>query len=309
VVLVATGFSESVLGSLALNWVNPKSINVLPVLTPRTPIMNGELHLLEDLSAITGATVLNPLSANFDSVSPDLREIGRTASFEMYRFRATVVGHNDPDEVADRAEELEAQIRSAESELDRRILQERLGKVTGGIAKLRVVGASNGELREKKDRADDAVCAVRGAMKHGVLPGGGWALRKLSSKMMGTPVLEEILAPALLVPVERLYRNAGLNEVECLSLVATKTLPDSAATYDCLNMQWVDAFDAGLLDSTPAVLEALRNSVSIASLLGTLGGVVVFQRDDEFERMEGKATADFHRDIESGAMRPANERA
>lgn len=301
IVLVATGFSESVLGSLAMLMVNGQSINVVPLLVPKTAIMNSELHFLEDLAAVTGSTILNPLSADFASVGAQFEEIGIAESFEMYRFRATVVGHYDSDEVAMQAEAIQQQIENAESELDKRLLQERLGKITGGIAKLRVVGASNGELREKKDRAEDAVSAVKGAMKHGVLPGGGWTLCYLAHNLLKDPdpIVNQILVDALLEPVRRLFSNCGLTGPEYAVIAAEiekSIVAKKCIVYDAMENKYVDAFKSGILDSVPAVLEAIRSSVSIASLLGSLGGVVVFRRDEQLEREEAKANNSFVRD-------------
>jgi chaperonin GroEL len=313
VVIVATGFSESVVASLASNFIKSDTLNIVPLLTPRSPIMNGELHFLQDLAAVTGATIFDPLTKGLHTASEQLEELGWSESFEMYRFRSTVVGHRDEDEVLFRAEELQAQINNAESELDKRLLQERLAKVTGGIARLRVIGASNGELREKKDRADDAVCAVRGAIKSGILPGGGWALVYLAHEFQNdsNPIVSEILVKALLEPVIRLHVNCGLSVAESAAIIdrMERTIVDNnREVYDCLNEEFEYAYDS-VVDSAPAVVEAIRNSVSIASLLGSLGGVVVFPRDAELERRESSANSSFLRDIESGDMRPANERA
>lgn len=324
VVIVATGFSEAVLGTLAANMVEPQSVNVVPLLAPRSPVMNGELHFLEDLAAVTGGTVLDPMSKPMDGVSEDFSELGHADSFEMYRYRSTVVGHADPDEVAFYADSLEALIANAESEFDKRLLQERLGKVTGGIAKLKVVGSSNGELKEKRDRAEDAVLAVRGAMKHGCLPGGGWALLALAfmlaskEKEVKESIIDEVLVPALIEPLRKLFANVGMTEEEAAKVMAemesdivrfagAKSLkaPKSAKVYDALEGRFVDAFEGGVLDSTPAVLEAVRSSLSIATLLGTLGGVVVFERDNELERRESTANNEF---VRNANVNEANER-
>jgi chaperonin GroEL len=335
VVLVANGFSEAVLASLSLIWKTAHNINVLPVMTPRSAIQNGEVHFLDDLASITGATVLNPLTRPFDSVTEEFKEFGRVrvvvrddvgallddrgnevtrpGEFEMHRFRSTVVGRNDEEEVLDRAETLEGMVESAISELDARLLRERLAALTGGIAKLTVVGSSAGELRERKDRADDAVRAVQGAIKHGVLPGGGWTLLKVAQALAADPecpkTVRHVLVPALYEPVTKLLANIGMPEDERVETIATIEAglgTKMRATYNAAKGEFVDAFKDGLLDSTPAVREAIRNSISIASLLGTLGGVVVFDRDVELERRESMATSDFTR---NSNVNEANERA
>jgi chaperonin GroEL len=136
-------------------------------------------------------------------------------------------------------------------------------------------------LKEKRDRAEDAICAVRGAIKHGVLPGGGWTLLKLCQLMPRDEIIDEILRTAFQEPVVRLLSNVGICTAEELQLVLEPIL--LAMQTDCAPL----VYDA-ILDSTPAVLEAIRNALSIATLLGTLGGTVVFGRDAELERSEAR---------------------
>lgn len=311
-VVVATGFSETVLANLAKNFNSP-SINVVPLLVPKSPIQNGQMHFLEDLQAVTGATIFDPIRRPIHKGS--LRDVGFPLEyFEMQRYRSNIVGIGDESHLKARVEELRAQLDKGayESQQEKGLLLERLGKLTGGIAKLTVVGASNGEIREKKDRAEDASCAVRGAINHGALPGGCWAFAKLRLECLrkGTSsaapsdefedqVIGAVLAPALEAPLHKLLSNCGFNEDEITETAGklTESVDESEAViYDALEQKFVEARDAGVMDSLPAVLEALRNSISIASLLGTLGGVVVFPRDNELERTEASETYDFLRD-------------
>ncbi|NBT57371.1 hypothetical protein EBT16_01160, partial [bacterium] len=213
-----------------------------------------------------------------------------------------------------RVDELHIQKNNAASELEKTFIQERIGKLTGGIARLKVIGASNGELKEKRDRAEDAVCAVRGAIKHGCLPGGGWTLLKLMNVLKNDKdvVLDQVLIPALFEPVLRLLSNVGVNDDEAVKILEpvisslSSGNPDAATVYDALEGKHVNAVQSGILDATPAVLEAVRNSISIASLLGTLGGTVVFKRDLDLERTEARDSAEF---LRNANWNPANERA
>lgn len=335
VVIFATGFSETVLGHLAFNFVSPDSINIFPMLVPKSPLTNGQLQFLQDLAAVTGAVIFDPINKPLEAFSLDDHELKGKADiiaelsgclgpglrqFEASRFRATIVGHATgecetetgevttfEDQLIKRADEIKQLMENPESALDKILLQERLGKLTNGIAKLKVVGSSNGELREKRDRAEDAVCAVRGAIKHGVLPGGGWTLLKLNMTLSeGYPddeVVTRVLCPALLAPISLLYRNCGFNdeEIEEALKPVRKSIQKPSKTsgllvYDALEGKYVNPYQEGILDSTPAVLEAIRNSLSIASLLGTLGGICVFQRDHELDRSEAKETQNFMRD-------------
>lgn len=325
VVLVATGFSESVLGYLGMMFPEAGALNVFPLLVPQSPFPNGQLDFLLDLAAVTGATLLDPMNLPFEQA--DLNHFGKAEVFESYRFRSNVVGKPNEDLLLLRVDELQTNLARAESQLDTMYLQERVGKLTGGIARLKVIGPSNGELKEKRDRAEDAVCAVRGAIKHGCLPGGAWTLLRLAGVTLraddsveNDEIVQEVLVPALLEPFNRLLENVGIdqkhNEDEYFEILGAimgsmcvdpVTLKEgSPKVYDALEGKLVDAFEAGILDSTPAVLEAIRNSLSIASLLGTLGGTVVFKRDAEVERTEARDMANFMRDANRSE---ADERA
>ncbi len=315
IVLVATGFSETVLAQLAINFQEPTSINVFPLLAPQSPILNGQLNFLEDVCAITGATMLDPMNRTPDHA--ELFDLGPgIKNFEAFRFRSNIIGHASgpisdesletyEDITLNHLDNIQTQIENPASELDKAILQERFAKITGGIAKLKVVGASNGELKEKRDRAEDAVCAVRGAIKHGCLPGGGWTLLKIMKVLQqeNDMIINDVLIPALFEPVVRILSNIGINMEQELQRVIDPIVSamdgGQLIVYDALECRHVDAIEGGILDSTPAVLEALRSSVSIASLLGTLGGAVTFYRDKELERSEAKDTADFLRNANS----------
>lgn len=317
IVLVATGFSETVLAQLALNFAEQVTINVFPLSVPPSPVPGGQLGVLEDICAVTGATMFDALNKPFDSYEPGLVDIGCNAKvFEANRFRSVIL--SDPNNVdaqipiLDQVEKLKTQKTQAASILDSQFFDERVGKLTNGIAKLKVTGASNGELRERRDRAEDAICAVRGAIRHGCLPGGGWMLLHLAHKisLIDDSILNAVLVPALKAPVEKMLANCGFNAEEIGAIRSHIEVPiieaRAALVYDALEHKLVDPYEGGVLDSAPAVLEALRNSMSIASLLGTLCGTVVFKRDHELERQEARETSSFLRDAES--TNPADDR-
>jgi chaperonin GroEL len=335
VVLVTTGYSETVLAQLAMNFAEATTINVFPLLAPLSPVPGGQRGVLEDICAVTGSKLFDPLNNTLPSAAraDDLNDAGLgmlAKTFEANRFRSVVIGETAEDGtlhpdaqllIEEQVAKLQSQAKQAASELDLSYFNERIGKLTGGIAKLKVIGASNGELRERRDRAEDAVCAVRGAIRKGVLPGGGWTLMRvayeLGQRYPSDPVVRDVLAPALLEPVARLFSNVGFVDGEAAPIldeilkgIMAQANGESQATpvYDAYEGKIVDAWDGGILDSTPAVLEAIRNSLSIASLLGTLGGTVVFKRDSELERIEAKETNSFLRDADF-PQNPADERA
>lgn len=318
VVVVATGYSESVMAQLALNWADPTTINVFPLLAPMNAIPNSQFDLLSDLAAITGAKIFDPLNYPLPRTHEELNlnDLGNNIqSFEATRFRSTVIGQCDDVLTFERVSILEKQLaQSAGSILETTYLQERIGKLTGGIAKLKVIGSSNGELRERRDRAEDAVMAVRKAIEFGALPGGGWTLLKLiqNIELNGDPELIEVLGKAFKEPINVLFRNLGYTDDEIEGIITpikemmAPLLPSNVAkVFDAESGIYVNAVEGGILDSTPAVLEAIRNSLSIATLLGTLGGVIVYPRDTELERQEARDTDEYLRTVDDN---PANER-
>ena len=311
-VIFANGFSEAVLTQLAFNFSNPNSLNVLPMVAPMAQFQNSQLHFLQDLAAFTGAHVFGfkqPVS------TASIEHLGRGMEyFECYRFRSTVIGDPDPVNVEFRAEDLKKMMENGESQAEKLWIQERLGKITNGIAKLTISGGSNGELKEAHDRCEDAVCAVRSAISHGALPGGcrlsiDMALKLAQELEVGDPA-REVLMPSLMSLPQRLLDNAGYNSDE-IGEVLKKLINDPDTCYDIENQKYGKAEELGLFDATKAVSESLSNAVSIASVLGTMGGLVCHPRDNEFERSEARADAEFGRATSSPDMfvNEANERA
>lgn len=299
-VLVATGFSETVLAHLHGNFVTPGTPNIFPLLAPMSASKTGQYDFLLDMAALTGGKIFDPLDRPLDT--GEVTDLGSTKGFESSRFRSAVIGFRDEILILERVDQLKTQLKGGVSQLDQALIQERIGKLTQGIAKLKVFGASSGEVREKRDRAEDAICSVRGTIKHGALPGGGWTLVQLDRELskLGNSIVTDVLCKSFRDPVIRLFSNAGYNQEEIID-IAGKI---GENVYDVLEGGFVDPFEGGVLDSVPAVLEAIRNSVSIAALLGTCGGTVVFKRDLSLERQESRDTTNFLRDINEADERP-----
>lgn len=295
-VIFAHGFSENVLTQLAFNFADPNTINVVPMVTPMTQFINAQLHFLHDLSAFTGAKVFG-FKDQLNTAT--LQDLGAgMESFEAYRFRSTVIGDSDPVNIEVRAEELKQMMSQAAGDAEAKWLQERLGKITNGIAKLTIFGGSNGELKEAHDRCEDAVCAVRSAITYGALPGGcrlsiDMAL-KLSQELSEGDPAREVLVPSLLSLPNRLLDNAGYTTEE-ISDVLRQLIENPEIVYDIENQKFGKAEELGLFDATKAVEESLSNAVSIANVLGTMGGLVCHPRDAEFERSEAKADSEYVR--------------
>lgn len=300
VVIVAHGFSENVLTNLTFNWANPQTINVLPMITPMAQFVNSQLHFLHDLAAFTGAKVFGLKDQIGQAILQDLGS--GMENIEAYRFRSTVIGNSDPLNIEIRAEELRKQKTNAESAAESMWLEERLGKITNGIAKLTIYGGSNGELKEAHDRCEDAVCAVRSAISYGALPGGCRISIDMAKKMAeeleyGDPA-REVLMPSLISLPNRLLDNAGYTQDEIQNILS-QLMERPELAYDIENQKFGSAEELGLYDATKAVEQSLSNAVSIASVLGTMGGMVCHPRDGEFERSEARADADFTRAVDN----------
>lgn len=299
-VIFAHGYSETILNQLMWNFQNPLTINVVPMVVPRDQFINAELQMLMDMSAFTGAKIFGikePIN------QAQMRDLGTgMTAFEIYRFRSTIVGDSDQVNVEVRADELKKQKETCESVLEGRWLDERLGKLTNGIARLTVYGGSNGEVKERVDRVEDCVMAVRSSISKGILAGGcrtfiDLAL-KLGSEHGDNVIATEILIPSLLTPIFRLLDNAGYSEEEA-SQIVSHLMENADQVYDVENQVFGTADELGVYDAAPAVEESLKNACSIATVLGTIGGIVAYPRDDNFERSEASADRDFDRVVNS----------
>jgi len=218
IVIVAHHFSEDVLANLAFNFKTANSLNIFPLKSMMTQQTNSPYHFLVDMAAFTGATVFDPISRPLESL--ELKDLGIESmeSFECYRYKSVIFGQPDEFLVITRAEELEKQSEHAESSLDGEILRERLAILTGGIARLKVKGSSEAELKEKRHRVEDAVAAIKGALKFGVLPGCAKTLLVLAEEIRKDSSLSDavkaIMPIAFMTPFNRIMTNGGHNEDE-----------------------------------------------------------------------------------------------
>jgi chaperonin GroEL len=298
VVIVAHGFSDQVLTNLAWNFPNPNTINVVPLTTPMNQIVNSQLAFLQDISAFTGAKIFG-MTEPLDEAIPS--HLGSNMEkMEIYRFRSTIAGDSDSTNIELRVSELKSQSKQAQSKIEKQILEERIGKLSNGIAQLKIFGSSMGELKEKVDRAEDAVCAVRAAITHGCLPGGCRVLYNMALDLSESDnkVYTEVVVPSLMQPLFTLLNNAGYNEEEIQSVMVNMA-QDRESVYDIENAQYGDPIKLGLLDATLAVEQALSNAVSIASVLGTLGGIVVSPRDSKLELQHHADEENFQRTLDN----------
>lgn len=310
-VIAATGFNEHVLANLAANFPHQGTLNIFPLVVPKIGILKGQEEVLIDIATITGATLFDPLSKPLESgVLEDMG--GPIEQFECTRRMTSIIGIGPKEGVEDAIEEriyqLQTQAEQAVSDLDRSWLEERIGKISNGIAKLVVYGASNGEVKEKKDRAEDAICAIRGALRHGVLPGGCWTFNRVLSETevpkskTQAAIWTEIVKPALHAPFKMLLSNGGIPDSQVSKILADLEKEGWAKTFEANERVLADPHEIFLYDSRQAVESALRNSLSVSIVLGTSGGLVCYGRDHELETARAAKLYDAKDEMDEAEM-------
>lgn len=277
VIVFAHDFADAVLDKFAKTTKG--GLSVVPVKTPRSGLPNGASMFLHDMAAYTGATVHSP--ANLDDFDED--SLGRFDSAKVNMYETFIVSQPDSAAVDARIEELKAISAAAFSEMDRSFLRAAIAKLTGGVSTIHVGGSSDLEIREKKDRVEDAVEAVRSAIAEGVVAGGCHTHLALSAAISSHPDKKEsweILAQALYAPFNLLMTNCGENPDEIISGLENS---DYAQVFDAREHEFVDPFEAGIIEPAKVVRCSIGNALSVANLLTTLGGIVVTPRDQNLE--------------------------
>jgi chaperonin GroEL len=235
--------------------------------------------MLEDMAILTGGQVISEdLGIKLENVTLDM--LGRAKRVRVEKENTTIIdGAGRKEDIQGRCAQIRQQIEETTSDYDREKLQERLAKLAGGVAVIRVGGATEVEVKEKKDRVDDATHATRAAVEEGIVPGGGVALLyaaraldKLTPANNDQKVGIDIVRRALQAPVRQVVENAGVDG----SIVVGKLLDrnDFNWGYDAQKGEYVDMMKAGIIDPTKVVRLALQNAASVAGLLITTEAMV-----------------------------------
>jgi chaperonin GroEL len=235
--------------------------------------------MLEDIATLTGGrAITEDLGIKLENVT--LNMLGRAKKVIIEKEKTTIVdGAGKKADIQGRVAQIRAQIEETTSDYDREKLQERLAKLAGGVAVIRVGGATEVEVKERKDRVEDAMHATRAAVEEGIVPGGGVALLyaarsldKLQPENEDQRVGIEIVRRALRTPARQIVENAGMDG----SVVIGKLLDQKNANYgfDAQKGEYVDLVKAGIIDPTKVVRTALQDAASIASLLITTEAMV-----------------------------------
>jgi chaperonin GroEL len=248
--------------------------------------------MLEDISILTGGTMIaEDLGIKLENVT--LNMLGRAKKVVIDKENTTIVnGAGSKKDIQARIAQIKAQIEETTSDYDREKLQERLAKLAGGVAVIRVGGATEVEVKERKDRVDDALHATRAAVEEGILPGGGVALLRAQKALKGIKTGNadqkagvDIVRRAIQVPARQIAQNAG----EDGSLVVGKLLENDSYNwgFNAATGEYQDLVKAGVIDPAKVVRTALQDAASVAALLITTEALVA----DKPKKMEAHAPA------------------
>jgi chaperonin GroEL len=235
--------------------------------------------MLEDIAILTGGTVISEdLGIKLENVK--ITDLGKSKKILIEKENTTIVeGAGKKADIQGRCGQIRAQIEETTSDYDREKLQERLAKLAGGVAVIRVGGSTEVEVKERKDRVDDSLHATRAAVEEGIVPGGGVALARASlilSKLKADNDDQrfgiEIVRKAIQTPLRQIAENAG----EDGAVISGKTLEKDEYNYgfDAQTGEFKDLVKAGIIDPTKVVRTALQDAASVAGLLVTTEAMI-----------------------------------
>jgi chaperonin GroEL len=285
-VIIAEDLEGEALATLVINRLK----GVLNVCAVKAPGF-GERRkaYLGDIAALTGGTaVTEEIGLPLDKVT--VEHFGSAKRVRITKDSTTIIGGaGSKKDIQDRVAQIRVQIEHTKSDYDREKLEERLAKLSGGVAVIKVGGKTEAEMKSRKDLMEDALNATRAAIQEGIVPGGGVALLravdavralKLSGdERFGAAIVEK----ALEAPLRQIAQNAGEDGAVVVENVREKA---KSSGYDALSGQYVDMFKAGIIDPAKVVRSALQNAASIAGLLLTTDSMVT-EIKDEKPRVEG----------------------
>jgi chaperonin GroEL len=228
--------------------------------------------MLGDIAALTGGTVISE-TLGLELKNADINLLGRARQVRVAKEETVIVdGYGQEDEIKARIQQIKVQIEESTSDFDKEKLQERLAKLSGGVAVIQVGAATEVEMKEKKLRLEDALAATRAAVEEGIVPGGGTALLSVMSALDSLNVQGDeatgvaIVRRALEEPVRQIADNAGL---EGSVIVGKAKEQKPGFGFDALNGEFVNMVEAGIVDPAKVTRSALQNAASIAAMILT----------------------------------------
>ena len=283
--IIAEDIDGEALATLVVN----KLRGVLNIAAVKAPGFGDRRKaMLEDIAIISGGEVISEeLGRTLESAT--LADLGQAARIVIDKDNSTIVnGNGDKARIDARIAQIKAQIAETSSDYDKEKLQERLAKLSGGVAVIKVGASTETEMKEKKDRVDDALSATKAAVEEGIVVGGGSALllanAKIKLNLTGDEAIgAEIVTRALKAPLKQIAENAGFDA----GVVANNVLTSTKANYgfNAATGEYVDMFEAGIVDPVKVARIALQNAVSVASLLLTTEATITNAKEDKSPSM------------------------
>jgi chaperonin GroEL len=285
-ILIAEDIDGEALATLIVN----KSRGILKTVAIKAPDFGDRRKLLlEDIAIMTGGQVFSPEKGmKLDKFSWEW--FGQARVVTVNKDQTTIIdGKGDTEKIQSRIEELQNQIDKSTSPYEREKLQERLAKFVGGVAIVHVGGFTESEMREKKDRVDDALQATKAALEEGIVPGGGSTLLYAREAITRTKdelnnsigVGKTIVYKACSAPFTKILTNAGYSESECYGLINQMNSTDNWSGYNLKTEEFVNMKEAGIIDPAKVTRTALENAASVAGLILLTEAVIVDKPDEK----------------------------
>ncbi len=284
-VIIAEDVDGEALATLVLNKLRGM-LNVLAVKAPG--FGDRRKAMLQDIAILTGGQVITEeMGRKLEGVQ--IEDLGRADRVVSTKDDTTIIGgKGDEKRIKARIEEIRVEIEKSTSDYDKEKLNERLAKLAGGVAVIRVGAATETELKEKKHRVEDALSATRAAVEEGIVPGGGVALLRAVSALDNVKMQHEdeqvgvnILRRALEEPIRRIVANAGMDGSVVVQQVRAMSKEKKFFGYDVIAGDYVDMLKAGIIDPAKVTKGALQNAASIASMILTTEALITDIKEDE----------------------------
>ena len=276
-VIIAEDIEKEALATLVVNRLR----GVLTVAAIKAPgFGDRRKQMLEDIAVLTGGQLISE-DAGLKLENTKVEMLGSARRINITKDSTTIVAEGNEKEVKARCEQIRRQIDETESSYDKEKLQERLAKLSGGVALIKVGAATETEMKDRKLRLEDAINATKAAVEEGIVPGGGTTLAHLAPQLEAWAtenlISEEltgamIVARALPAPLKRIAQNAGQNGAVVAEKVKEK---DFNVGFDAANNEYTDMFEAGIVDPAKVTRSALQNAASIAGMVLTTECIVV----------------------------------
>lgn len=276
-VIIAEDIEKEALATLVVNRLR----GVLNVAAVKAPgFGDRRKSMLEDIAVLTGGQMITE-DAGLKLDTTKLESLGKARRITLTKDTTTIVAEGNEKAVKARVEQIRRQIEETESSYDKEKLQERLAKLAGGVAVIKVGAATETEMKDRKLRLEDAINATKAAVEEGIVPGGGTTLAHLSpeletwanANLKGEELIgASIVARALAAPLKRIAENAGQNGAVIAERVKEK---EFNVGYNAATNEFVDLFEAGIVDPAKVTRSALQNAASIAGMVLTTECIVV----------------------------------